>query len=301
MKKLLFALFIIFFIGYSLFFPDITVQATKNGLELWFHQILPALLPFTILSSVIIKSDYLRSIKGNANFIAILFVLACGFVFGFPIGAKLSSDFCKQNLISEKQATILSVFTNNFSPMYVCGFVLPHLFPSNDYSTITYILLYLTPLILATIRILLTLDYSINNKKTTSKFHLNMKLVDVGIISGFESLIKICGYIILFTMFSENIINMLSHYSIDQQNLVLVALGNLEITNGITLLSKYKLSNDIKYILAIQFLSFGGLSGIAQTTSILEGSGISPVKYIIGKALLSLLLTLFSVIYVFIR
>ncbi len=55
----------------------------------------------------------------------------------------------------------------------------------------------------------------------------------------------------------------------------------------------------IKYVSAIQLLSFGGLSGIAQTGSILSDAGLSIPKYIIGKAVLSLLLTLLSVIYVF--
>ena len=49
----------------------------------------------------------------------------------------------------------------------------------------------------------------------------------------------------------------------------------------------------------MQTLSFGGLSGIAQTGSILANSGLSMHKYIIGKVALSLLLTLLSVIYVF--
>ena len=74
--------------------------------------------------SEMLKSNFLKSFRGNANLIACLLTLSCGFVFGFPIGAKLSSDFYKQKLLSKKQATILSIATNNFSPMYVCGFAI---------------------------------------------------------------------------------------------------------------------------------------------------------------------------------
>jgi hypothetical protein len=75
-------------------------------------------------------------------------------------------------------------------------------------------------------------------------------------------------------------------------------MGNLEITNGINLLSDIEMNPLIKYIIAIQMLSLGGLSGFAQTSSILIEAGLSIHKYIIGKAVLSLLLTLLSVIYV---
>ncbi|MBQ2706130.1 MAG: transporter, partial [Agathobacter sp.] len=69
-------------------------------------------------------------------------------------------------------------------------------------------------------------------------------------------------------------------------------------SNGIQLISQNAFSEGVKYILAIQALSFGGLSGLAQTASLLETSGLSTYKYIIGKVILSLLLTLLSVIYV---
>ena len=148
MKKILFTCVILFIIAYSFFFPEMTVNAARNGIEIWFYQILPALLPFTILSSLLVNSNFLKNIPGNANLIAILITISCGFVFGFPIGAKLSADFYKENLLDEKQATLLAITTNNFSPMYVCGFALSLLFPSNDYITITYFLLYLTPLVI---------------------------------------------------------------------------------------------------------------------------------------------------------
>ena len=138
MKKLLFICVVLSFIAYSFFYPELTVNAARNGIQIWFSQILPALLPFTILSSVLVKSNFLKSFRGNANLIACLLTLSCGFIFGFPVGAKLSSDFYKQNLLSKKQATILSIATNNFSPMYVCGFAMPLLFGSKEYNQACY-------------------------------------------------------------------------------------------------------------------------------------------------------------------
>lgn len=309
MKKIVFTCVILFLIIYSFFFPEITVNAARNGIQTWFHQILPALLPFTILSAVLVKSNFLKSFKGNANLIAVVLTMGCGFVFGFPIGAKLSADFYKQGLLTEKQASVLAIATNNFSPMYVCGFALSLLFASKEYNSITYLFLYLIPLGILTIYLLLNIknyrgdsvlnETNTSHKKSTSTFHLDMQVMDAGIISGFESLIKICGYIVFFSIITEIITNALASISLPMPFPLTLLVCNLEITNGIHLLSECEFMTNIKYITAIQLLSFGGVSGIAQTSSILSEAKLSVPKYIIGKAVLSLLLTLLSVIYVF--
>ena len=295
MKKILFSCCVIFIIIYTFIFPEITVYAARNGIQMWFHQILPALLPFTILSAVVIKSDFLRSFKGNSHLLACYIVISCGFCFGFPVGAKLSADFYKQKLLSEKQATTLAIATNNFSPMYVCGFALSTLFASKEYNMVTYLILYLTPLIIAVIYLLFQMSNNRESNEPKSTFHLNMEIMDNCIISGFLALIKICGYIVLFSIFTEILAGILSKPPFIMNLLV----ANLEITNGINLIADLEITSHLKYILLIQLLSFGGLSGFAQTGSILFEAGLSMHKYIIGKALLSLLLTLLSVIYVF--
>lgn len=309
MKKILFTCVFVCLILYSCFFPETVVEASKNGILIWFQQILPALLPFTILSSILLKSHLLNSLKGNANLVAIIITMICGFVFGFPIGAKLSSDFYKNHMLSEKQATLLAITTNNFSPIYVCGFALPLLFGTTQYNVITYLLLYFLPLFIAAFYLILTYPTeSIETKRTektslinhnleqqtSSTFHLNMKIMDESIINGFTALIKICGYIVFFSILAQILSNLWTNPPI----IWTLFLENLEITNGITLLSQSSFSAGITYVLAIQLLSFGGMSGLAQTASLLEDANLSMHKYIIGKVILSLFLTLLSVIYV---
>ena len=75
---------------------------------------------------------------------------------------------------------------------------------------------------------------------------------------------------------------------------VVCILGNLEISNGIQMLSETQIAHPIKYILAMQFLSFGGISGLAQSASFLSPVGLSVKKYLLGKIILSLILTIFA-------
>lgn len=305
MKKILFTICFLFLIIYSCIFPEITLESSKNGLLLWFHQILPALLPFTILSSLLNQTKFLDSFSGNTNIIAIALTMSCGFVFGFPIGAKLASDFYKSGHLSEPQAILLAVTTNNFSPMYVCGYVLPTLFSQTELTKnhlviTSYVFIYFLPLAISSILLLFqaksTLNLHISGQKnnSTSNFQFNVQHVDRGIISGFTSLVKICGYIVLFSIVIEIFLSII----VTSNPLILWLLENIEISNGIALLASQKNNVAFTYIAAIQLLSFGGLSGLAQSASILTESGLSVYKYTIGKVFLSLLLSILTCIYV---
>lgn len=295
MKKILFILIFIFLITCSCLYPDIAFAASRQGVITWFQQILPALFPFTILSGILLRSKFMDSLSKSSNLFSILLTLICGFVFGFPIGAKLSADFYQHNLITRRQAIILAIAANNFSTMYVCGYVLPTLFQNNQYKMITYLILYLFPLLLSVILLLFTLQESPKEiqKNSASRFQLDMQIIDAGIISGFESLIKICGYIVMFSLISQMICHLWQNTSLP----AILILGNLEITNGIQLLSQTdNLSIQSKYLIAIQLLAFGGISGLAQTASILKPSGLSIKYYVMGKILLSILSVLLLIL-----
>lgn len=43
----------------------------------------------------------------------------------------------------------------------------------------------------------------LNTKIPAQGFKLNMQIVDAGIMKGFETLIKLCGYIVLFSIVSR--------------------------------------------------------------------------------------------------
>ncbi len=62
MKKSLSIFIILLFILFILIYPADCVRAAAGGLILWYENILPALLPFTIFSSLLIQSGYLDDI-----------------------------------------------------------------------------------------------------------------------------------------------------------------------------------------------------------------------------------------------
>ena len=295
MKRIIIACIFIFIILFSLFYPTISITASINAILIWSNQILPTLLPFSILSSVLLQSNLIGSSSKRKHLFAIILVMLCGFTFGFPIGSKLASDFYKKKMITKKQAHILAITANNFSSMYVCGFVLPLLFPKQDVTMITYLILYLFPLVLGAFLLLFIFQQSndLSHKNTASRFQLDMQIIDAGIVSSFETLIKLCGYIVMFSLLSAMLQMLFQKPHLATQLLI----GNMEITNGIALFSKYDIDTRLKYICTIQLLSLGGLSGFAQTASILQSSGLSIKTYIFGKSLLCMLSVLLSIFF----
>jgi len=127
-------------------------------------------------------------------------------------------------------------------------------------------------------------------KKTASQSQITFKIIDAAIMNGFETLVRIGGYIMLFSI----LISLVEKLPLPKP--VLILLENvLEITNGINCLANTDWSIQTKYILAMTATAFGGLSGIAQTSSMVKGTSLSMKKYCLVKLFLTLCTFLLAV------
>lgn len=287
---------------YFIFYPDDAFSASCDGILLWFYQILPALLPYAILSGLILASGLFSGSKRSAE----AFVILCGFLFGFPIGSMLSADFCEKGLISKKRAQILCAFTNNMSPVFVSTFLLATQLKTPQLLLPTYGILYGIPFVYGIIQLiyhhrtnvelaastgsswnLFSREGSKNRKKPAPRFVLNMQIIDAGIISSFETLIRLCGYIVMFSIMAD----MLASSPLPFAWMQILLTGIMEITNGIVILSASTLPFAVKYLMSIAFLTFGGISGIAQTGSMIRSAGLSVPSYVRTKLILTCLTT----------
>ena len=99
-------------------------------------------------------------------------------------------------------------------------------------------------------------------------------------MNGFETLTRLGGYIMLFSM-AASALKRLPF----PEMLRTVLTGFTEITNGISLLPQSGMPQNIQYLLAMTFTAFGGLSGLAQTSSMTKGCGLSLKRYCAVKML----------------
>lgn len=298
MKKKLIFLCLIIFTGYILVFPKEAVEAASRGLILWYEKVLPTLLPFAILSNVLIYSGYLQYIN---RFLAPLirflfpvsdngaFIILSGFLFGFPMGSKNCAELLKCGKIEKSEAEILFIITNNISPVFISSYILYQQLQMPSLTIISYLILFLPPLLVG--RYLLgkirpedlPRTFLRFKKKPASGSQMNFKIIDAGIMNGFETLTRLGGYIMLFSM----IASILQKLPVSPQ-IRLILTGITEITNGISLIPVTQKSAPWQYILAMGFTAFGGLSGIAQTSSMIKDTGLSLKNYCCMKVFLAL-------------
>ncbi|MEH7226972.1 sporulation integral membrane protein YlbJ [Bacillus safensis] len=135
MKKwntLFIAAFFIFLTATVITHPQASLQASKNGLAMWWEVVFPSLLPFFILSELLISFGIVR-------FVGVLlepfmrpifrvpgvggFVLAMGMASGFPSGAKLTTRLRQERQLTQIEAERLVSFTNSSNPLFIFGAV----------------------------------------------------------------------------------------------------------------------------------------------------------------------------------
>lgn len=286
MKKTGFLIFVLSILAFFLLFPEAAISASKRGLSLWFEQLVPVLLPFSILSGIVLSSHLFEGRpKKKQGFLCPLecYIICCGFLFGFPIGSKLAADSYREGKISKKHAEILSCFTNNLSPVFIVSVWKKQLMLPGE--GIAFLLLYGIPFVLGMLALYRQKEALPEQKKSASRFQLNMQIVDAGIMNGFTTLIRICGYVMLFSIISQ----MFLLLPLGNELTRLLLTGGTEVTNGLQLLAESNLNAGAKRFLATLFLSWNGLSGFFQTASILRQEKL-PIMYYLKTKLLYLIL-----------
>lgn len=112
--------------------PEVAFKASLRGLRLWWDIVFPALLPFFIMSEILIG-------LGVVHFMGSLleplmrplfrvpgvgaFVVAMGLASGYPIGAKLTARLREEQLIGRVEGERLFSFCNTADPLFMFGAV----------------------------------------------------------------------------------------------------------------------------------------------------------------------------------
>lgn len=294
MKKTIYSIVIVSIFLFIFLYPSESVNAAKAGLLLWFHVIIPNLLPFMILSNLIISlnaASYITFLF--APVLKILFgvskegsyAVITGFICGYPMGAKVTADLVANKQISQAEGIYLLCFCNNVSPVFILNYVVNETLQSSALTVPVFIILYLSPVLCAILlRFFFFIKLSIlsaqsdeSAREITADFHL----MDDAIMNGFEAITKLGGYIILFALISQ----IFMHIPMPNTYLKYWLISLTEITNGVSLVAHSSLSFQNRFIIVLASVSFGGLSCVAQTQSMIKNSGLPIQNYIFSKLL----------------
>lgn len=110
----------------------IPAQGCTLGLTLWYTSVLPSLLPFFILSGLLIRTGAFRFL--NRIFAPVLtrifpvssdgsYAILMGYLCGFPMGAKVIAELVAHQHISREEGSYLMVFCNNVSPAFFVNYI----------------------------------------------------------------------------------------------------------------------------------------------------------------------------------
>ncbi len=261
------------------------------GFSLWYSKMIPSLLPFMIISGILVRMNLTETFSNLLHPLLkkifhcsqnVSYAIIMGFLCGFPMGAKVTSELLKNNKITEAEAQFLLSFCNNIGPVYFCSFVIPLLQISNPAPYLFG--MYGIPFLYGFVLRYTIFKHSLSQTSASHMIHNKsmglLAAMDESIHTSIQSILMLCGYMILF-----NLINILPHFMLPKLHKYIAPL--LEITGGLSILQ----GSLIPFCMSI--LAFGGLSCIAQTHSMIHGTNLSIKMYICHKCIITAISALY--------
>lgn len=306
----LFTALALYLIVLLLRYPALSLEYASTGLNLWFTKMVPTLLPFMILSGIMIRMNLTES------FVSLLhpllhrifgtsengsYTIIMGFLCGFPMGARIVGELYESGKLSRSESAKLLYFCNNIGPIYFLSYVVPTL--AIRKPLVPLFIMYGIPLVYGFVILRAPLlyrkanslfrhsspaaqphknnslhhyDTPIGNKPKSSMDHRAMALlaaIDASVVSGLIGIAKLGGYMVFFNLL--NIIFVPFRHA--NAALLNVYRCILEITSGIDY------SGQSLFYPILILLPFGGFSCIAQTYSMIRQTDLSVRPYIFHK------------------
>jgi len=324
-KKNIISIMFFLFTICLIIFSKANITAVKNSLNIWVNNVIPSLLPFFIATEllnhtnipIIIGNLFNKIMRPLFNVPGIgAYALFMGIISGYPVGAKIVTNFRNNNLCTKEEAERLITFTNNSGPLFILGTVGITLF----YDTSIGLLLLFTHILAAIcVGIIFRFWKSKNKEKrntdvldTNISFNSLGEVLSKSILSAINSVVLIGGFIILFgiilsifeqtyilNFFKTTISPIFSLLNINIEFIIPILNGFLEITNGITQISCISNKNlSVNIIICAFLLGFGGISILLQVMSNISKSDISIKPYILGKLLHGILAAFYTFIII---
>lgn len=296
LNRLLFTMLSLYLTVLLLMYPPLSLEYASAGLRLWLTKMVPVLLPFMILSGIMIRMDL------TENFVRLVhpllhllygtskngsYTIIMGFLCGFPMGARIIGELYGSGRLSKEESARLLCFCNNIGPIYFLSYVAPTL--DIRHPLIPFLIMYGIPLLygIALMRI-------VPIKRRTASAFSDLKedvrpdrmtllaAIDASVVSGLIGIARLGGYMIFFNLLNIAFVP----FRHTDAALLKIYRCVLEITSGIDY------SGQSLFYPILILLPFGGLSCIAQTYSMICHTDLPLKPYVLHKVIQTLLTAL---------
>lgn len=317
LPKILFLIIILITLVGIILNPVISLDSAKSGLSIWISIVIPSLLPFFIISEILIQIGFvdfigklleplmkpLFNLPGKAAF-----PITMSLISGYPVGVKLTSRLREEKLITKKDGDRLISFTSTSGPLFMLGGVCIGMLHDASLAPLILIPHYVSFLILGILSSFFPRRDRISFTRNPNSIFKDIKyiyidwlktkksigtLISKSIKESMDTIILIGGLIVFYSVLVEIIFNM-SLVNRLLHNLSGILSLNYDIVKGfisgifeVTIGCKNVASSDsslITKILAINFLiGWSGLSIHSQAFSFINNTDINGKRYIISK------------------
>lgn len=271
------------------FFPETVSYAAGEALSLCAHTLLPSLFPFFVCANVLLslgvaeKTGELfsgitrRLFRVNGEGAAAIFL---GFISGYPAGAVISGRLYKEGCITKSEAERLLGFTNNAGPLFILGTVGTMLYGSKAAGLVLYVSVMVASLLTG-----FCMRFYKSSDFYAPKSGVHKENDPMG--DAVSAVMTLSGYVVFFAVvlaFLENggvidaICRFFEMWGLGRGTASLLSMGIFEISTAAK-----KADGALPAMAAL--LSFGGISVLLQTASVIKKAGLSIKPYLIGKTL----------------
>lgn len=289
--------------------PAAGFAAAADGLGLWYRVVVPSLLPFFIISELLLAlgaaeragrflSPLMRplfSLPGAASLAVVL-----GFSSGFPTGGAVTAGLYRSGLLSREEAGRLLAFTNNAGPLYISVAVATGLLGCPAAGLLLAAVHYGLDLLLGVVLGLWSRRCGADMRPAQSRESEAGEaalppfavLLKAAAQRAAANIVLIGCYMVFFSVITA----MLAPAALAGTRPLLFAAANgvWEMSLGMNALAGSGLPLRAVLPLAAAQLAFGGLSVQAQVLAMIADTDISPRYYLLSRplhALASALLT----------
>lgn len=304
-KQILISVLLLFFSICFVLNSSKYINVVLEGILLYGTKVLPSLFPFFFITKILGSFDVLLAFCNRFKKITkILFntpAISCYIYFmsiisGYPMGAKLTSDFYEAKLINKNQAQRIMSFCSTSGPLFVIGSVGVGFFANTQIGVMLFISHILASFINGLIfrnyskknelKLKNSLDENSNIKNNSNKFSLEDTMY-----STIKSVLIVGGYIVIFYTLIEvlldlnifypfiKLLNLIGLNKIEATGLL---SGIIEVTKGASILCKTT-NLKIGFILTSGIISFSGFSIFVQSLTFLNKIKLNKKLFILQK------------------
>lgn len=305
-KNYLFMIVIFFFIFYILTHYPMILNSVATSFTVWKDNIFPSLFPMFVLTNILINYGFVevcakslqnffnKIFKINAN---TSFVFVMGLLSGFPSSAKYAKELYENDLISKNDITKIICFSHFSNPLFIIGTIGLSFLNNKKLGLLILVCHYLANVFIGLIYRNYLVSEKIIDNSSKRKEESFGSILSSSISKSIDTLLIILGTVVILLIITSIINNIFNFNPIFES----IICGILEMTNGLKQMSLLDIPIKLKGILALSFISFGGLSVHAQIFSIVSDLKIKYLPFLLARILHVIIsVILFIIIYNFI-